>query len=322
VVVTSYSLQRLRDIYDLLDSLRVQTYPNINVVFIGERTRRLLDEVRSYAVSNGMADILLKFNNGRWGLSESRNLGVKEARGEIIAFLDDDVVLHPQWAEEMMRTYLQYSDVIGITGPSVPLWIGNPPDWFPEQFDWILGIYGSKSWMPFKSTMEVRNVWGNNFSFRSSAFASCGLFSPDYGFPRGTFEGFLGEDNEFSMRVRRATGKRIVFNPKAWVYHKVYGYRLKQAFIVRRAFYMGRSRRLIKELHEPNGRPALAMEYAVVQVVLTGLLKKALTRRRKDGVKASLRMVLTVMIILVAVALGYCSYRSYQSIPQLQVNTR
>jgi len=42
------------------------------------------------------------------------------------------------------------------------------------------------------------------------ALVGCGYFNTNYGFPKGTYEGFLEEDNEFSMRVKNMT-KNVLF---------------------------------------------------------------------------------------------------------------
>jgi hypothetical protein len=55
--------------------------------------------------------------------------------------------------------------------------------------------------LPYKKLTEVRNVWGGNFSFRKETFELCGYFNTNYGFPKGTYEGSLGENNEFLIRV-------------------------------------------------------------------------------------------------------------------------
>jgi hypothetical protein len=73
------------------------------------------------------------------------------------------------------------------------------------------------------------------------ALVGCHYFDTNYGLPKGKYEGSLREDNEFSMRVRSRTKRRIVYNPNVRVYHKVHGYRLKWSFIVRRAFNMGKA---------------------------------------------------------------------------------
>jgi hypothetical protein len=46
IVVTSYTTERLKDIFDLLKSIQNQTYENIEVVFAAERSAELMKKVR------------------------------------------------------------------------------------------------------------------------------------------------------------------------------------------------------------------------------------------------------------------------------------
>ena len=104
IVVTSYTTERLEDIFELLDSVRGQSYRDLELVFVAERSQELRERVDSYTKQRSMANAKIVFNNGPGGLSASRNVGVREASGDIIAFADDDVVLFPDWAEEMVNT--------------------------------------------------------------------------------------------------------------------------------------------------------------------------------------------------------------------------
>jgi hypothetical protein len=59
-------------------------------------------------------------------------------------------------------------------------------------------------------SLQRSEIFGGNFSFRKEAFELCGYFNTNYGFPKGTYEGSLGEDSEFSMRAKIMT-KNVSF---------------------------------------------------------------------------------------------------------------
>ena len=103
VIITTYSMDRLAGVFDLLSSLKGQTYPHLEVLFVGERTPELCERVRESAEQQGMANVITLFNDGEPGLSAGRNAAIPRAKGEIIAFLDDDVVAFPEWAEAVVR---------------------------------------------------------------------------------------------------------------------------------------------------------------------------------------------------------------------------
>jgi glycosyltransferase involved in cell wall biosynthesis len=157
IIITSYTIERSRDIYELMNSIKAQTYPNIETIFVAESSAELFDKVKIYAAENNNINITVVFNDGEPGLSAARNLGIKEAKGDIIAFVDDDTVLFNDWAEEMVKTYTDDS-IIGVTGPAFPLWEDEEAGkWFPEEFYWVISC---TAWSGWSDVRRVRNAWG------------------------------------------------------------------------------------------------------------------------------------------------------------------
>ena len=252
IVVTAYTIERLDDIFELLDSIKIQTYPHIEVIFVAERSEVLFDKVKSYAEENGI-NVKMLFNSGQTGLSAARNLGTKEAKGDIIAFVDDDVVLFQNWAKEMMKAY-EDDSIIGVTGPALPLWENESMSWFPEEFFWIISC---TAWSGWKRVIEVRNAWGMNMSFRKEAFKKAGLFKVTFGLNNGSRKCWFdppSEDVDFSIRAKSATGKIIKFYPEVKVKHRAYYYRISQKFIIQRSFSVGFQRCMLKSFTQIQKR--------------------------------------------------------------------
>ncbi len=180
IVITSYTMERMKDILELLDGMRAQTYPNIEVIFVVERSQELRDRIGAWIVENGVTNIRVVFNTDEQGLSAARNRGIEESKGDIIAFIDDDAFPAPDWAEEMAKTY-QDDSVIGATGPAIPLWDDESMAWLPEEFYWIVGCTAWHTDSRANGITSTRNVWGMNMSFRREAFDSAGVFSSDIG---------------------------------------------------------------------------------------------------------------------------------------------
>jgi GT2 family glycosyltransferase len=240
IVVKSYTLDRRKDIYELMDSIKAQTYRHIETIFIIERSRELYEDIKDYRATIGLRNVLVLLSARRITLGGARNLGSKRARGEIIAFVDDDVVLSPDWASEMVKSY-EDKNIIGVTGAALPLWRDTRLDWLPKELYWLISC---TEWTDWKGIIEVRSVWGANMSFRREAFEKAGTFLQSLG-----YHAPMAEDLEFSLRVRAKTGKNLVFNPKAFVWHKVYGYRVGFRFVAARAHHIGVSRRLLKSTY-------------------------------------------------------------------------
>ena len=308
VVISSYTPSRLNDIFELLDRLKTQTYPHVAIVFVAEQSTELLDRVKTFAAESNIQNLKVIFNSGEPGLSAARNLGVKQAKGDIIAFVDDDALPSPDWAEEVVKTY-QDDCVIGVTGPALPLWDGKPMEWFPKECDWIIGC---SSWCDWHEMREVRNVWGMNMSFKREAFDSSGLFQTHLGAKGGEDTGkheLVGEETEFSIRVRRKTGKRIFYNPNAKVQHRVYGFRTTPIVIARRAYWEGYTKAMFNRIYRDrdSGEKLLDVEHQLLQRILRRLLPNILKTFFTNPKIAWRRLSVTV-IALSFVAFGYFSY--------------
>lgn len=313
IVITSYMLDRLNDVLELLDSIKVQTCRNIETIFVAERSRELYNRTKIYAKEKGIPNPKVLFNDGELGLSAARNLGIKEAEGDIIAFVDDDTLLFPDWAEEMVKVY-QDDSVIGVTGPAIPLWEDeSAASWFPEEFYWIMSC---TAWSEWNETREVRNAWGQGMSFRKEAFKQCGLFLNEFGFHKG----LIAEDNEFSFRVRERTGKCIVYCPAVRLWHRVHRYRLSQKFIRERAYWIGYSRRMLKKFYsqsEVNGADLLSQEHQLLKRILTRLLPDIVKTLFTNTVSAWRKLLITITA-LTFIALGYYSHLFPTSLSRLR----
>jgi GT2 family glycosyltransferase len=300
VIITAYTTERLGDIYDLLASLESQSLSGIETIFVAERSAELYEKLRNYAGNNPAMKVL--FNDGEPGLSAARNVGIEQASGEIIAFIDDDVVLPPEWAADMLQVY-QDSLVIGVTGPALPLWEDETQAWFPEELYWILSC---TAWADWPEVREVRNAWGMNMSFRREAFERCGPFRNEFGFHKGP----MAEDNEFSLRVRSQTGQKILYCPDAWLWHRVHRYRLSRQFIKERAYWIGQSRRTLRRhipetgLDEAN---TLGQEHQLLKRIITRLSPSIAAGVFTNPVRAWRRFSVT-FISLLYVSIGYYAH--------------
>ena len=299
IVITSYTMERLKDILELLHSVQSQTYPNMETIFVAERSSELHDRVKAYADEEGIPNVNVIFNGGEPGLSAARNLGIKHAKGSIIGFIDDDALPFPDWAEEMVKTY-EDDSIIGVTGPAFPLWEEESMAWFPEEFYWIISC---TAWADWSKLTEVRNVWGMNMSFKREAFEQYGLFKSEFGFHKGP----MAEDNEFSLRVRAEAEKRIVYNPNIKLWHKVYKYRLSWRFIRERAYWIGRSRRMMRLYQDNREANLLDTEYQLLRRILIRLLPNILKGLITNPI-VSWRRLWVTSIALSFVAIGYFPY--------------
>ena len=303
IVVTAYTTERINDIYELLDSVKGQTFTDIETIFIIERSEELLNKVNDYVKQKNIACVEAVFSKDKLGLSGARNLGITKASGEIIAFVDDDVVLFPNWAEEMVKAYHDES-IIGVTGPGLPIWEEKKMSWLPQELYWIVSATAFTGW---KGERAVRSAWGMNMSFRREAFNHC-LFSTSFGQTTGGKEAWKTgpvDDAEFSIKLRLKTKKFIMYNPQVQVYHKVYKYRLSRKFIRGQGYWQGYSKALLRRMYPDDAdTKALVKEMDLLKLILLKLIPQSVVGLFKNPSLSGKRLFFTDYVLFY-VALGY-----------------
>jgi glycosyltransferase involved in cell wall biosynthesis len=310
VVVSSYTTERLNDIQELLTSLQAQTYPNVEIIFVGEKSKELCERVNLLASEGRIRVLKTFFNDGATGLASNRNYGVQRAGGEIIAFVDDDAIAFPNWVEEIVKTLSVHDDAIGVTGPLYPLWCTPTISWLPEEFYWLIGC-PTPAWIGGTSVKAVRNAWGGNMAFRRSAFDICS-FNQNLGWNvsggQASPSGFAAEDVVFSLRVAQATGRHILYNPAIKLRHKVYQYRLSRDFVRRRSFWEGYTKASLSRLLGNQKTVKLSAEFSLLWRILVGVLPKALWQLTCQPLAARRTLSLTARVLF-HLGIGYSAAR-------------
>lgn len=161
------------------------------------------------------------------GKSHALNTGIREAQGEILAFMDDDVTVEPDWLWNLTAS-LHNAQWAGAGGRILPKWPCPPPPWIPLK-EW----YGKAPLVIFDLGSESGPLTelpiGTNMAFRREIFERYGGFRTELG-PRPGSE-IRGEDTEFGRRLL-AAGEHLRYEPAAVVYHPVPQNRLRQQYFL------------------------------------------------------------------------------------------
>src|SRR3972149_3676761 len=103
VVVCTHSLDNYRNLVEAVDSLLQQTYPKMEIIVVVDGNGELHERVLAgYGSKETVKAVLLEENVG---ISGARNAGVRAAKGDVIAFLDDDGIAEKGWMENLVATY-------------------------------------------------------------------------------------------------------------------------------------------------------------------------------------------------------------------------
>ncbi|MGH4030830.1 glycosyltransferase family 2 protein [Actinomycetota bacterium Odt1-20B] len=240
VIICVYTEERWEDILAAVSSVRAQSLAALETLLVVDHNASLLDRLtREYKETDGVRVLA---NAGPRGLSSGRNTGITAAAGEILAFLDDDAVAERDWLRHFAAGYAD-PRVMAVGGRTMPVWESRRrPDWFPEEFDWVVGC--TYKGLP-EGRVRVRNVLGGNASFRRTAFDAAGGFATGIG--RDGDKRPLGcEETELCIRLTRARPDAILLiDDSAVIHHRVPAARERFRYFRTRAYAEGLSKALV-----------------------------------------------------------------------------
>lgn len=128
LIICTY--QRLDAIMRLVDSIRNQTvYPDQILVIDGSIDDETLVRFRESEVKNLQ---YYKVKDPDRGLTRQRNYGIDRVAHDmdIVAFLDDDIILQPDYFARLLETYTLFPEAVGVGG-----YITNEVKWEPSLID-------------------------------------------------------------------------------------------------------------------------------------------------------------------------------------------
>ncbi len=194
---------RKQDLIRCLKALAKSSWKDFEVIIIDQSTTPAL-------VSQVHVNIRYVHEPGS-GKSNALNIATRIARGDILAFTDDDCIVSPHWLSSIKKQFDKDPNVLAVFGNTFPYRPKN------HTLQVCPSVFVTRRVRMFKKPLLHSKYigFGNNMAFRKSVFDSFGPFKTWLG------PGSLGsnaEDAEFALRVLTAGGK-IVSTPQSIVYH-------------------------------------------------------------------------------------------------------
>jgi glycosyltransferase involved in cell wall biosynthesis len=171
----------------------------------------------------------------RQGLSHARNRGIREARGAILAFSDDDVLPAPDWIAQVAAAIERWN-AQGVGGRILPRWEAAPPRWLVENRRLLrrLAIMDFEGSRLLALPLEPQpQVWGANMAFRRELFDRVGEFDPRLGVVGRKL--FRGEESDLIHRAMELE-LRIAYDAALTVFHRIGSDRMRKSYFRRLTF--------------------------------------------------------------------------------------
>lgn len=190
-----------------LRALAQVQYDGFEIIVVADSAG--LDAVHAEGLEDRIKSVSCDIEN----ISVARNLGLEQAAGEVIAFIDDDAVPEPTWLAYLVAPFVH--ETVAATGGFVRGRNGISFQWKAESIDGEgvsrrLRMKGDEAMLFHPTSERAIKTQGTNCAFRREVFDLLGGFDPAYRF-------YLDE-SDLNMRIAKAGGKTVIV-PLAQVHH-------------------------------------------------------------------------------------------------------
>jgi len=212
IIICTYN--RCESLKKTLASLMAQEIPediSYEVLVVdnnsSDKTKEVVEEFK--AKYPGIFRYIFEKNQG---LSFARNAGIREAKGKIVAFTDDDVLVDKYWLVNIEKAFKEHP-VACIGGKILPLWETMPSEWLTKKLYSYLALLDEGNEPIF---LDWPKIWGANFAVRSSVFKKYGQFNTSLGRTPGKL--YAHEESRFIKKLIENEEKAL-YAPDIIVHH-------------------------------------------------------------------------------------------------------
>lgn len=232
VIIPTYN--RTKFFLDALKSVREQDFPltDYEIVMV-DNASRPMRELAGLHQPLGVP-VMRYVHEPATGLHDARHAGARAAQGEILVYIDDDVLCPPGWLVAMVEPYRD--PIVAMVAGKVELrYEGKPPDWLPQFQDMLSALdWGDNQ----QAVAPPRSPVGCNMSLRKSVLYSVGGFNPDAFSDRRLLR-WRGDGECGLARKVHDAGLLVWYAPEAWLYHRVPASRMTPEYIKHRSALAG-----------------------------------------------------------------------------------
>ena len=237
VVICTYN--RAKYLSQTIESVLKQTYPlsDFEIIVIDNNSTDNTQEILSDFKTNFNLRYYKEINQG---ISYARNLGVSQAQGKYIVFIDDDETINPDFLGNLYQFIQQYPQAELISEPVVPVFETEKPKWFsPYTATLITGEYNKGKAIKIVGKKDYPGT--GHATFKKELFLKYGGFNTNLGRCADSLMG--AEDKDFFLRLMN-NGIDCYYVPTAVIYHHIPAKKLTEEHFSKLTLSIGKSERI------------------------------------------------------------------------------
>ena len=192
------------------------------------------------AFAEAHKDLQFRYTNEpEQGLSAARNRGIKEAKGDVLVYVDDDALVDTWYLRTIAEYMSAHPEICAIGGKIIPLYETEEPKWMSPYTKTLL-----TAWMDFGD--EVRPFprgkfpGGGNSAYRTEVFEKVGLFNTELG-RKG--DSLMGAEEKDIYDKMNALGMKYMYVPAMTLHHIIPQRKLEKDYFDKWTYQIGVSER-------------------------------------------------------------------------------
>ena len=240
LIICTYNREKY--IRPLLDSIAKNDYPNTEyeIVLVDNNCTDNTREVCEQFVAANPEVILRFVVESEQGLSAARNKGIKESKGDIIIYVDDDALVDSDYIRIYAEHFAANPDTMAAGGPIEPLYETEEPSWMSPYTKALL-----TAWMNYGDKVREypngRFPGGGNAAYRKEVFDRVGFFNTELG-RKGNL--LLASEEKDIFDKMKAMGMKVLYLPTPVLHHSIPQAKLEEDYFNRLTLQIGRSERM------------------------------------------------------------------------------
>ena len=185
-------------------------------------------------------DVIFRYTTeSEQGLSAAKNRGIKEAKGDIIVYIDDDALVDPWYLRTYAEWFATHPETMACGGPIEPLYETSEPDWMTPYTKALL-----TAWMNYGEKVREyprgRYPGGGNAAYRKEVFEQVGGFNTALGRKGGNL---MGSEEKDIFDKMHTLNMQILYLPEPVLHHCIPQAKLEKPYFDRLTLQMGISAR-------------------------------------------------------------------------------